>query len=85
MIRLSLLSFGLLVLGCCAEEPEGNFAPNTVPPPEPIDDSEGRTSVMGQAMDAAENLEMEIGEYNDRIQQAVDDANSAAGGRGRED
>ena len=45
----------------------------------------GPCAALGQAMDAAENIELEIGEYNDRIQRAVDEANAAAGGSGKED
>jgi len=66
MMRLFSLAVVLGLLGCDAE-PEGDFAPNVAAPPEPVDDSEGRTSALGQAMDAAENIELEIGEYNDRI------------------
>ena len=84
MMRLFSLAVVLVFLGCDAE-PEGDFAPNVVGPPQPVDDSEGRTSALGQAMDAAENIELEIGEYNDRIQRAVDEANAAAGGSGKED
>ena len=62
MMRLFSLAVVLVFLGCDAE-PEGDFAPNVVAPPEPVDDSEGRTSALGQAMDAAENIELEIGEY----------------------
>ena len=84
MMRLFSLAVVLALLGCEAE-PDGDFAPNVAAPPEPVDNSEGRTSVLGQAMDAAENIELEIGEYNDRIQRAVDEANAAAGGNSKED
>ena len=84
MMRLSFCALVLALFGCNAE-PEGDFAPNTAAPPKPVDDSEGRTSALGQAMDAAENIEFEIGEYNDRIQRAVDEANAAAGGSNKED
>ncbi len=52
MMRLFSLAVVLALLGCDAE-PEGDFAPNVAAPPEPVDDSEGRTSALGQAMDAA--------------------------------
>ncbi len=84
MMRSFSFAVVLVFLGCNSE-PEGDFAPNTAAPPQPVDDSEGRTSALGQAMDAAENIEVEIGAYNDRIQQAVDEANAAAGGGGKED
>ena len=56
MMRLSFCALVLALFGCNAE-PEGDFAPNTAAPPEPVDDSEGRTSALGQAMDAAEYIE----------------------------
>ena len=49
MMRLFSLAVVLVFLGCDAE-PEGDFAPNVVAPPEPVDDSEGRTSALGQAI-----------------------------------
>lgn|GEM_PF-4377796 len=84
MMRLSPCAVVLVLFGCNAE-PEGDFAPNTAAPPEPVDDSEGRTSALGQAVDAAENIELQIGEYNERIQRAVDEANAATGGSSKED
>ena len=79
MMRLFSLAVVLVLLGCDTE-PEGDFAPNVAAPPEPLDDSEGRTKALGQAMDAAENIELEIGEYNDRIQRAVDRPTRPPGG-----
>ena len=42
-----------------------------------IDPNPGGAQMFG---DAAENIELEIGEYNDRIQRAVDEANAATEG-----